>query len=921
MKNTKMKRNVCRRFVLHNDFLPPTCDQHNWPFFAFGYYDGFSVGKNLFANGKEQGFAQLWNDSREETKRLDEKAMSQIVYGFRDESQNIVSKDELFWNDQAEGEMYPFIFFIMIQFEAQGRERLSELYGQKEQVENKYTEAGRYKAILYLTLENSDLLFIIRSKDYGSGAKVIDQFHRKEPFYQTEDVVWNVGYSFTVASIDKAFLREQSKLLDDQNKINHIYIYVTERYSGSIDAFFSELQTQLPETVERNKESILGYNDELIILSGITWDELLSLYKVRTGLMNHTNETYQKYLSGLTSIISLGQDSGRMQRYKDTRTAASEADQKQFAQNRKKNGFGTWAKKHIRELEGINETYVSLHQNMMQSLYYLVNSFSRFDNSPVRENLFFPASYSICQLLLMLKEMLSEDNPYTNKLSCYGDYQRFLSGLNLYAQNWVRSDRQFTQSLDFNIRIYNLPVILNAFYNAFMFYVKESLNDPGDAKQHQYEFLTCPGAAPDMVVEELFVGQSEYSRFCLVNIPENQTYNPELMLIMLCHEVAHFVGANVRNRRLRFQYLHEAFCRMVTFYYRYRLGDMCDAAKNEFWTEFERKLVEDVREGEVKCYTEAYLKNKFGRLAGKSEQEYETEIKKVLKQKESIRYHSQVVGEYLLDSMIEIIREKRKQYFGARETMEYFSEYSKCMDKESAEKRKLEFQEEINHCSMELIQIRPGARNLVNLDNMVASLIDLFKECLSDIIGIMVLHLTYPQYLEALVQNVNDQGKTDILGDVYINEMLIRAGLVCGTMIQTRKGVDAGYNWKGEDLKLNTDDFATNKLDQNIKFFIYKYLKNKETSENNETQMEVVMNYLLDGALLKSVKRYLFECRVTFTESMKNESKESKRKKAMEMFQLIGSDSVSDVMLGLHSFVDEYRNEIYIKMDELSLEA
>lgn len=915
MKNTKTRKNICRRFVLYNDFLLPTSKRHKWSFFAFGYYDGFSAGKNLFTSGKEQSFMQLWRDSREETRKLNEMAMSQIVYGFRDENKKTKSKDALFWNDKKEGERYPFIFFVMIQFETQGRERLFELYEQKEQVEDRYTVEGRYKSILYLTLENSDLLFIVRSRDYGSGAKVIDQFHRKAPFYRTDTGVWNVGYSFTVASIDKLFLKNHDKLLNDQSKIDHVYIYATERYGGSIDAYFSKLKEQLPGTVERKKESILGYNDELIILSGITWDELLKLYKIKTGLLNHTNKIYQKYLSGLTSILGLGQDNVESQEGRTNR----ETDQKANREPEdKKNQFGVWAKNHIRELEGINRTYASLHQNMMQSLYHLVNSCSRFDNSPVRENLFFPASYSICQLILMLKEMLREDNPYTNKLSCYGDYQRFLSGLNLYAQNWVRSDRQFTQSLDFNIRIYNLPVILNAFYNAFMFYVKESLNDSEDSAQHHmYEFLTCPGAAPDMVVDELFIGQSENSRFCLVNIPENQTYNPELMLIMLCHEAAHFVGAHIRNRPLRFKYLSEAFCRMVTFYYRYRLKDMNNPLTDKYWDEFERKLVQDVREGEQICYTETYLKNKFCKPVGQCEQDYQAEIRKMLRRKESIRYHSQSVHEDLLDSMIGIIREKRDQYFAARENMEYFSVYSQCMDKEVAEKRKKAFQEQIHRCSMELIQLRPGARSLANLDNMLTSLTTLFKECLSDVIGIMVLHLTYPQYLNALIQNVDDQGKSDILTDQYINETLIRVGLVCSAMIQTKTGENSGYSWKGCDLDMDSANSIISIFGRDVKQFIYKYLKCGKQFQKDEVQIDVVTNYLLDGALLKSIKRYLFACRVTLTESLENEKKEKSREKAMNMFQLIREDSVSKVMLGLHSSVDEYRNEIYAKMGQL----
>ena len=47
------KYNVCRPFVFYNDFIPPESNVHeDWQYLAFGYYDGISVGDNLFVNGK-----------------------------------------------------------------------------------------------------------------------------------------------------------------------------------------------------------------------------------------------------------------------------------------------------------------------------------------------------------------------------------------------------------------------------------------------------------------------------------------------------------------------------------------------------------------------------------------------------------------------------------------------------------------------------------------------------------------------------------------------------------------------------------------------------------------------------------------------------------------------------------------------------
>ena len=95
-----------------------------------------------------------------------------------------------------------------------------------------------------------------------------------------------------------------------------------------------------------------------------------------------------------------------------------------------------------------------------------------------------------------------------NKKRLFFEYfYEFMKGLNLCVQNSIRSDRQFMQTLDFDIRIYNTPVRLNAYYNAFIYQMKRFLNMAGPASQpqeHEYEFLTCLGVTDNVKVRELF---------------------------------------------------------------------------------------------------------------------------------------------------------------------------------------------------------------------------------------------------------------------------------------------------------------------------------------------------------------------------------------------------------------------------------
>lgn len=179
------------------------------------------------------------------------------------------------------------------------------------------------------------------------------------------------------------------------------------------------------------------------------------------------------------------------------------------------------------------------------SLCQVINSLQKFETSPFSDYLFQTTFLPLNMVISMVGEVNGKDR----EADFFASFYDFIKGINLFAQNSVRSDRQFTQSPDLNIRLYEAPVKLNAFYNAFIFQLKKYLNKfdmkKGEGEKHQYEFLTCPGTTSNMRMLELFKNISKTKRLLLVEIPENQVYNPQVMLVMLAHEVGHVVGTGI----------------------------------------------------------------------------------------------------------------------------------------------------------------------------------------------------------------------------------------------------------------------------------------------------------------------------------------------------------------------------------------
>lgn len=118
-----------------------------------------------------------------------------------------------------------------------------------------------------------------------------------------------------------------------------------------------------------------------------------------------------------------------------------------------------------------------------------------------------------------------------------------------------------------------------------------------NASGRKYEFLTCLGVTSTVQVRELFKNMSNDKRLFLVSVPEKQIYDMKLMLIMLSHEVGHFVGQAVRNRKYRYNCAIQIMANIISSYFRTNIEEEYQDIQNEdYWREFTKKIERYIRE-------------------------------------------------------------------------------------------------------------------------------------------------------------------------------------------------------------------------------------------------------------------------------------------------------------------------------------
>lgn len=882
-------KNVCRPFVLYNDFLPPSNEAHmDWDYLSFGYYDGLTVDDNLFIVSNNQALnmslPKLWDYYVKSSEELNGSFSSQIIFGLRTEDEHDIP-DEVFWSDENRS-AYPFLFVSLIQAK---RDSISPDSWKCRKLLEKELNDESVRAITYLTFDTSDILLVMLCEDYTVGAKIIDSFHEKNENILKSIMNWELNYSFTIAAVNKKILNDNHKIQSIKGMVESADIYLIEKEIGSIHDVYHDIKKQLTDNESDHyvleRTPILGCNDEVIKLSNVPWNKFLLLFQDETGILNHSSKEYFCRLIGATTIIGVKDDQrpviidkGEWQRKEDENT-----QQVLLSELMRKKCLGICFRSEEDEGEPIDIS------GLKRNLFQVINSLQKFETTPFRDYLFQTALLPLNMMLNMAKEVKTSEQQEAYIKFFYD----FMKGFNLYVQDSSRSDRQFTQVPDFNAKIYDTPVKVNAFYNAFIFNMKKYLNSLHESKEngldndiiHEYEFLACPGITDNMQVEEYFVNISEKNRLFLAEIPENQVYKPKEMLTMLAHEVGHFVGKDIRNREERYNCIRNICAKIVVKCIQINLKEEIeeyDSIQNDrYWKYFEEKIGEELIKKEL--------------------EQFES---KDIKEQKRRKYHSDTVVDFLAYAVADILRSKGEDLWAFMLEKDYI--YWLDKRSECAENRKVRLNGKIKEIVSDVSAAFVWEEDAFTIVSSLKTAMKLFKECIADLVCILTLKLSIEDYLNAIIGSAKDQGME---ADFDGTAILLRSGLVADCMLR---------NVPGQDIEWTEDDMAAVYHSKNKTAWIsIQNLRTDFLNEESDGKADVSRNSIdifYDSEILMVIAGYLEKCKKDFFAFNMNKDKLSERQQVRHdlvgAYKLFDCESIEQIVLTMQKSTDDYLNQI-----------
>lgn len=432
------------------------------------------------------------------------------------------SDDTDFWNAPN-----TFSAIVKVHFSSSVKCEKNRKILEKELKSNETFKNVRFE--IYNTFELSDVIIVFKS-DYLSSILKCTSILRSFHF---------VGkiYTYPMISIDSL---NQENLFKTDDKIDYMSLKISLYSSSKISALIKMVKNILG--VDK-AYSITGLDDVLFSVPNATARDL---YKFYSKIFIDATDESSKLSNLITRVgITIGESEDIIN-----------ADE--FNESNKIL-FNT-CNSLLQKLDEISSYIESERHKWFISLYELIKLLSRMSNTPVLDEFV----YLLLPGLLAFINNLSLICTNQDMLEKYCvEYNTFVQSLNDLIEQSIRSEGQLTHSPELRPVMYNLPVVMLEYTQAFLKQCSDLIKK-ADLKNENIRLLLVPKIINRIEALEIFAASGNKDGLIEIGIPLDMLYKPLQLQCNLCHEISHFIGERHRNREKRLYYYTTAVSILIS---------------------------------------------------------------------------------------------------------------------------------------------------------------------------------------------------------------------------------------------------------------------------------------------------------------------------------------------------------------------
>lgn len=521
------------------------CDYSCW-----GYYDGIRIfnapaGKNnLFEKRTNAPVSPIWFGMGESIENLNGKFSKQNIGIFRDSTKN----EELlknFWQEQEGKSPYFAVMFIQLK-------KNENFEAVTEKIEDVGFEAVKpsdiYRKVLaYFTFDNAEIVGLLKTNSLQELGKTVQEIEEME----------EISYVHSVMGVSEAYLTDCSEVgtvipiwqgikCHIEEDVAEILIkVVTSGRKDTIGKIKSILQTQCNGQWENITCSRLAGHESIAlkIQKAKVADALRMMFP--NGFSTHLNPLYGSEIYNIETELYMKTDSF------DT-VSAEKVPEKEPPKGK------MWCELLIEKyvgkmreaLEKKDEGLYSYYRALVQTL----NTLMQYEGFSLSENIFFflYPSFDMFDTLLdfALKQAQDRRKP-CDMVTVKESICEFMSAVNAIIYHVIHTDQIFLMVPGYSGTSYSIPIKLCLMYLGLAEDIVCLLNE----KDYKYTCLLTPETEVRPRSHPIDMGIYSDNRLIQICSSQRFLYMPRHFMVVLTHEIAHYVGTDMRMRDERCEYL------------------------------------------------------------------------------------------------------------------------------------------------------------------------------------------------------------------------------------------------------------------------------------------------------------------------------------------------------------------------------
>lgn len=852
---------------------------------CLGYYDGIGIcqipesdgnsvkhnsySSELFKKKSQACLSRVWAGTARETAAMNGKYSKQIIGIFRCITQ---PADQLQpeYRDVEKHSPYFLLLFLQAKQHTDYEKLEEDINALSEYPQN--LKKPYISFAVYHTYDNADLVILAYSNSMRKIGEKLSSIRSLQ----------NVCYLHPLIGISEAYLHDcQSSnalciLPEWHNRsccINESLAHLTMKIAAPGASEIQErLLNKLNELDILYGIKITGYNN-IVFSTGtghgslrmdITDTDVKSLIALlsKKGVLVHENKNFGTYIYNIeTSLYWDSKSVSDIEFDISECEKTSDDDKKNGAGKKKKdpapyfsNLANVYGKKAQSEWEhpGIRDEGLFSYYCALTQVYDTLAQYEGFSLARDIFSLLYPAVQMFEHLLKLADTELNKDNPsadikeYRNDSIC-----EFVNAVNSVVYHTIHTDQIFLMIPGYSGSTYSIPVKLCLMYSWIIRKVISILNDA----DYKYACLLTPELETRPVTTLINMGMFEDDRLIRFSSSQRSLYMPRHFIILITHELAHYVGKSVRNRKLRVKWISEALAFLLAEaifpeHYCLSSGRQPATVKEKLLSTMRRFFSDKIRN---ECPSQ--IQNKVNANSS-PRKEHATEIIPKLK-----------------ESCYELLEEKGSIH-------DYIYTFPDNLEQEFSGEDMTEiipFIREIQNQMDRNRRILISSQNI--LDTCISELVQLFREVFSDLAALAILE--YDQETFSEVFNVSEGIVSEPGGDV---QRSVREWVIQKIMESENPQSDTS----GGELILEEIDYIPKEWPRSLAIELFTYAQ--------------IGEYLME---------YSKECYAAIKEQVKIHKKE--QEEVQDVYKMFSSDETScnEIYRKIVNIIDEYNRSIY----------